>query len=51
MISTLVAPHNAPFSTYKAPGEASFRKLLKDGEHREIAAHAVAIEVRTNLIR
>ena len=31
-------------------GEASFSKLLKDGEHREIAAHAVAIEARTNLL-
>ena len=28
----------------------SFRKLLKDGKHREIAAHAVAIEARTNLL-
>ena len=27
-----------------ALAEASFSKLLKDGEHREIAAHAVAIE-------
>jgi hypothetical protein len=31
-------------------GKAFFRKLLKDGKHREIAAHAVAIEARTNLL-
>ncbi len=31
-------------------GKASFRKLLKAGQHREIAAHAVAIEARTNLL-
>jgi hypothetical protein len=31
-------------------GKASFRKLLNDGEHREIAAYAVAIEARTNLL-
>ena len=31
-------------------GKTSFRKLLKDGKHREIAGHAVAIEARTNLL-
>jgi hypothetical protein len=31
-------------------GKASFRKLLQDGKHREIAAYAVAIEARTNLL-
>jgi hypothetical protein len=31
-------------------GKASFRKLLHHGKHREIAAHAVAIEARTNLL-
>lgn len=31
-------------------GKASFRKLLAQGKHREIAAHAVAIEARTNLL-
>jgi hypothetical protein len=31
-------------------GKAPFRKLLKDGKHREIAAQAVAIEARTNLL-
>ena len=31
-------------------GQASFRKLLRDGKHREIAAQAVAIEARTNLL-
>jgi hypothetical protein len=31
-------------------GKAFFRKLLKDGKHREIAEHAVAIEARTNLL-
>src|SRR3954465_6498396 len=30
--------------------EASFRKLLKAGKHREIAAQEVAIEARTNLL-
>jgi hypothetical protein len=30
--------------------QASFRKLLKAGKHREIAAQAVAIEARTNLL-
>ena len=30
--------------------KASFRKLLRDGKHREIAAQAVAIEARTNLL-
>ena len=30
--------------------QASFRKLLTAGKHREIAAHAVAIEARTNLL-
>src|SRR3954471_2291434 len=30
--------------------QASFRKLLKVGKHREIAAQAVAIEARTNLL-
>jgi hypothetical protein len=31
-------------------GQASFRKLLRAGKHREIAAQAVAIEARTNLL-
>jgi hypothetical protein len=31
-------------------GKASFRRLLKDGKHREIAAHVVALEARTNLL-
>jgi hypothetical protein len=31
-------------------GKSSFRKLLKDGKHREIAAQAVTIEARTNLL-
>jgi hypothetical protein len=31
-------------------GKLSFRKLLQDGKHREIAAHAVAVEARTNLL-
>jgi hypothetical protein len=30
--------------------QASFRKLLKAGKHREIATQAVAIEARTNLL-
>ena len=30
--------------------QASFRKLLRAGKHREIAAQAVAIEARTNLL-
>jgi hypothetical protein len=30
--------------------QASFRKLLRAGNHREIAAQAVAIEARTNLL-
>ena len=30
--------------------QATFRKLLKAGKHREIAAQAVAIEARTNLL-
>ena len=31
-------------------GQESFRKLLRAGKHREIAAQAVAIEARTNLL-
>jgi hypothetical protein len=31
-------------------GQSSFRKLLQDGAHAEIAAHAVRIESRTNLL-
>jgi hypothetical protein len=31
-------------------GEDAFRKLLKDSEHRRVAARAVAIESRTNLL-
>ena len=31
-------------------GKGPFRKLLKDGKHREIAARAIAIEGRTNLL-
>jgi hypothetical protein len=30
--------------------KASFRALLNEGKHREIAAYAVAIEARTNLL-
>src|SRR3979409_2148927 len=30
--------------------QATLRKLLKAGKHREIAAQAVAIEARTNLL-
>jgi hypothetical protein len=30
--------------------QASFRRLLKAGSHAQIAAHAVAIEARTNLL-
>ena len=31
-------------------GRAAFRSLLRDGRHAKIAAHAVAIESRTNLL-
>jgi hypothetical protein len=34
----------------KGWGKLPIRGLLKDGKHREIAAHAVAIEARTNLL-
>ena len=34
----------------EALDQASFRKLLKAGKHREVAAQAVAIEARTNLL-
>ena len=34
----------------EALGKPFFRKLLRDGKHREIAAYAVAIEARTNLL-